>query len=408
MNGTQTNDSTGGPPLPLQGVRVLAISQFGAGPYAMMNLGDLGAEIIKIEDPTTKGDVSRSVPPYCVDGDSLYFQSFNRNNRSITINLRKPEGVALLRRLVAVSDAVFDNLRGGQAARLGLRYAALAALNPRIVCCSLNAFGSEGQRAHEPGYDYLMQAYAGYMSMTGDPSGPPSSCGVSIIDHAAGIAAGLGIVSALYSAARTGLGRDVEVSLFDTAYSMLTYLATWNLKQGFQPQRYPGSAHQSLVPVGTFRTADGYITLFCGKDKFWKLLCAAMGDDELAEDSRFGTPQARQENREQLIEAVQSHLLTRTTGEWLGALRGKVPCAPVRSLTEALADPELRRRGTVFAVDHPVFGEVPQVGTPVRFSGAQMRHRRAPALGEDTTQVLREYLQCTEQEIAELRRIEAI
>src|SRR5579862_3619302 len=225
-------------PLPLEGVRVLAVSQFGAGPFATLNLSDLGAEVIKIEDPTTGGDVSRYVPPYTAEGDSLYFQSWNRNKRSIALDLRSPAGMALFHDLVGVSDAVFNNLRGDQPAKLGLTHACLSRWNPKIVCCSLNAFGSEGPRAQDPGYDSLMQARTGYMSITGDPSGPPAACGVSFIDHAAGFAAALGLVSALYAAAKTGIGRDVEVSLLDTAYSMLTYLAVWNLNRGFEPQRH--------------------------------------------------------------------------------------------------------------------------------------------------------------------------
>ncbi|MEW5979329.1 MAG: CoA transferase [Acidobacteriota bacterium] len=390
-------------PLPLQGVRILAISQFGAGPFATLNLADMGAEVIKIEDPSTGGEVSRFVPPHRVEGDSLYFQSWNRNKRSVTLNLRKPEGLRVFHQLVQVSDVVFNNLRGDQPGKLGLTYARLGELNPRIVCCSLNGFGSNSLRSSDPGYDYLMQAYTGYMSMTGDPGGPPSACGVSFIDHAAGFAAALGMVAALFAVRQTGVGRDVEVSLLDTAYSMLTYLAIWNLNCGFEPKRYSGSSHQTLVPVQTFRTQDGFITIFCGKEKFWKELCEAFEDPSLAEDIRFNSFEQRFLHRDEVVAAVQTHFLQRTTREWLEVLTGKVPCAPVQTLSQALSDPELRARGTILEVEHPVFGTIREVSTPVRIKTSERVHRRAPALGEDTDRILKECLHYSQEEIDALR-----
>jgi crotonobetainyl-CoA:carnitine CoA-transferase CaiB-like acyl-CoA transferase len=394
--------------LPLEGVRILALSQFGAGPFATLNLADMGAEVIKIEDPSTGGEVSRFVPPYQDDGDSLYFQSWNRNKRSITLNLRKPQGQRVFHDLVRVSNVVFNNLRGDQPAKLGLTYSALGKLNPKVVCCSLNGFGSGGPKAAEPGYDYLMQAYTGYMSITGDPCGPPAACGVSFIDHAAGFAAALGIVTALYSVERTGMGRDVEVSLLDTAFSMLTYLAIWNLNRGFEPKRYSGSSHQTLVPVQTFRTQDGFITIFCGKEKFWEELCEAFKDPNLAQDARFASFELRFKNRDEVIAAVQKHFLRKPTGEWLSILTGKVPCAPVQSLSEAFSDPELKERGTILEIEHPLFGTIREVNTPVRLPTSEKVHRRAPALGEDTEKILKHYLHYSDDEIKTLRGAGAI
>jgi crotonobetainyl-CoA:carnitine CoA-transferase CaiB-like acyl-CoA transferase len=316
--------------------------------------------------------------------------------------------MAVFRDLVAVSDVVFNNLRGDQPAKLGLTYACLSRWNPKIVCCSLNGFGSQGPRAQDPGYDYLMQARTGYMSITGDPSGPPVACGVSFIDHAAGFAAALGIVSALYAARSTGTGRDVEVSLLDTAYSMLTYLAIWNLNRGFEPKRYAGSAHQTLVPVQTFKTSDGYIMIFCGKEKFWQLLCEEFGDAELARDARFATFEARMRNREMTIERTQTHFLRKTTSEWLDLLSGKVPCAPVQSLTQALSDPDLVDRGTVIEVEHPEFGAMRQVATPIRAGDRRGKNRHAPRLGEDTEAVLKDCLQYSDERIHELKRSSVI
>lgn len=395
-------------PLPLDGVRVLAFSQFGAGPFATLNLAEMGAEVIKIEDPSTGGEVSRFVPPHRISGDSLYFQSWNRNKRSVTLNLRKREALSVFHDLVKISDVVFNNLRGDQPKKLGLNYESLSQINPRIVCCSLNGFGAEGPSAAEPGYDYLMQAASGYMSITGDPAGAPSACGVSFIDHAAGFAAAMATASALYAAQKTGVGRDVEVSLFDTAYSMLTYLAIWNMNRGFEPSRYPGSAHQTLVPVQTFRTSDSYLTIFCGKEKFWQLLCEAFEDPSLASDPRFSSFEVRFTNREQVIERTQAHFLRKTTEEWLKLLRGKVPCAPLRTLTEALSDPHLAERGTVISVEHPTFGTLREVNTPARFSGSTRKHACAPNLGQDTTSVLTHYLGYTRERIDALRQEEVI
>ncbi len=394
--------------LPLAGVRVLAIEQFGAGPFATLNLADLGAEVIKVEDPTTGGDVSRSVPPYCIPGDGLYFQSWNRNKRSITLNLRENGARSVIRDLASNVQVVFNNLRGDLPVRLGLVYEALRDRNPRLVCCSLSGFGSQGPEASNPGYDYIMQAITGYMSMTGSPSEAPAACGVSFIDHAAGFAAALAITSALYAVEKTGKGRNVEVSLRDTAYSMLTYLAAWNLNEGFEPTRYSGSAHQTLVPVQTFRTADSFITIFCGKQRFWQELCNALHAPQLAEDPRFATFDLRFLHREAVVNAIQQHLLTKTTADWIARLSGKVPCGPVCSLTDALNAPGLEASGTLVEVDHPDFGRVREVNTPVRFEGRRERHRRAPQLGEDSQDILKEYLGYSDQQIAELRRTHVI
>lgn len=395
-------------PLPLDGVRILAVSQFGAGPYATMMLAELGAEIIKIEDPAVGGDVSRSVPPYLAENDSLYFQSFNRNKKSFTLNLKSPEGRQVFLELARISHAVFSNLRGDQIGKLGLNYCSLKHTNPRIVSCALVGFATTGDRASEPGYDYLMQAYAGYMSLTGDPSGPPAACGVSVIDHAAGFAAALGLVAALYAADKTGVGRDVEVSLFDTAYSMLTYLAIWNLNRGYEPVRRSGSAHQTLVPVQTFRTSDGHLVIFCAKDKFWEELCAALGVADLAEDEKLRTFAQRFKNRELVVSRLQQIFSERPTQEWVNLLRGKVPCAPVNDLSRAMHEPFLAERGMVVETRHPIFGVIRQVAGPFKMDGAQLDHSRAPALGEHTVDILKSYLGYNEQQISQLRQKQVI
>ena len=390
--------------LPLEGVRVLAVSQFGAGPYATMVLAELGAEVIKIEDPSTGGDVSRSVPPYTTDQDSLYFQSFNRNKKSITLNMKSQEGRKIFERLVTQSHAILNNLRGDQVRKLSLNYESLRRVNPKIVCCSLSGFGTIGPHASEPGYDYLMQAYAGYMSLTGDPQSPPATCGVSVIDHAAAFASALGLTSAVLAAERTGRGRDVEVSLIGTAFSMLTYLAIWNLNRQYEPVRRTGSAHQSLVPVQTFRTSDGFIVIFCAKENFWQKLCKFLDLEALIKDERFINFTQRFQNREQLLALLQDKLRTRTTQEWMAVLRGKVPCAPVNSLSQAMSTLATLDKGMIIETTHPVFGKVRQISSPIKVAPGMKKQRCAPALGEHTNQILRGYLGYSGKQIAELRK----
>ena len=377
---------------PLDGVRILTVSQFGAGPFGTTVLADLGAEVIKIEDPSVGGDVARYVPPYTADQDSLYFQSFNRGKKSLTLNLRHPDGQAVLHDLVRVSDAVFNNVRGDQPKRLGLTYDQLKTVNPRVVCCSLSGFGSTGPRAAEPAYDYLIQGQAGWMSITGEPDGPPGKCGVSVIDFSGGYAAMLGLMVALYDAQRSGVGRDVDVSLLDTAVSMLSYFAAWTLNRDWEPARVPASGHQTLVPAQNFRTADGWIVVFCAKEKFWLSLVRLMGLPELAGDPRFDSFPSRLAHKEALLPILEECFATKSTREWLGLLRGHVPCAPVNSVREALEDAQVLAREMIIEIDHPVFGRMRQVASPIKTEGAITAPAPAPRLGEHTDTLLQDVL----------------
>ena len=377
---------------PLDGVRILAVSQFGAGPFGTTVLADLGAEVIKIEDPSVGGDVARYVPPYTADQDSLYFQSFNRGKKSLTLNLRHPDGQAVLHDLVRVSDAVFNNVRGDQPKRLGLTYDQLKTVNPRVVCCSLSGFGSTGPRAAEPAYDYLIQGQAGWMSITGEPDGPPGKCGVSVIDFSGGYAAMLGLMVALYDAQRSGVGRDVDVSLLDTAVSMLSYFAAWTLNRDWEPARVPASGHQTLVPAQNFRTADGWIVVFCAKEKFWLSLVRLMGLPALASDPRFDAFPGRLAHKDALLPILEERFATKSTREWLGLLRGHVPCAPVNSVREALEDAQVLAREMVVEIDHPVFGRMRQVASPIKTEGAITAPAPAPRLGEHTDTLLQDVL----------------
>jgi crotonobetainyl-CoA:carnitine CoA-transferase CaiB-like acyl-CoA transferase len=393
---------------PLEGTRILAVSQFGAGPFGTQLLADLGAEVIKIEDPAVGGDVSRYVPPYLAERDSLYFQSFNRGKKSVTINLQHPAGQAVLHDLVRVSDAVFNNTRGDLPKRLGLTYDALKAVNPRIVCCSLTGFGTTGPRAAEPAFDYLIQGYAGYMAVTGEPDGPPGKCGVSVIDFAGGYVAMVGLMVALYDAQRTGVGRDVDISLLDTAVSMLSYFAIWALNRDWEPERVADSGHQTLVPAQNFPTKDGWIVVFCNKEKFWRSLVELLGTPELAADSRFQTFADRLAHKDELIAALKARFQTRTTTEWLGLLRGQVPCAPVNTVRQALEDEQVTAREMIIAVDHPRFGRIREVGSPIKTDGAVTQPAPAPSLGQHTESILTDVLGYGSQTIARLRQEGAI
>ena len=375
---------------PLSGIRILAFTQLGAGPYGMMLLGDLGAEIVKVEDPVAGGDEARSVPPHADPAahDGLYYQSLNRNTQSVTLNLRAPAARDVLRRLVARADAVYNNMRGDLPAKLGLDYVALRGANPRVVCCALTGFGRTGPRSADPAYDYLLQAQAGFMSVTGEPDGPPAKCGVSIIDFSGGILSALALLIGILRARETGMGCDVDVSLLDTAVSMLNYHAVWNLNRGWQPQRLASSAHQSLVPSQSFRTRDGYLVIMCMKEKFWQRLCDCLGMPALKDDPRYRTFADRLTNRAALIPLLEAEFARRTTEEWLGVLRGHVPVAPVYSVEEALRDEQVVSREMIVDIVHPLFGRIRETGSPIKIGGVEPVYEPAAPLGASTDAVL--------------------
>jgi crotonobetainyl-CoA:carnitine CoA-transferase CaiB-like acyl-CoA transferase len=366
----------------------VAVEQFGAGPYATLQLADLGAELIKIEDPAQGGDVGRYVPPLQRGTDSLYFETFNRNKRSLTIDLKHPAGRKVFEQLVATADAVFNNLRGDQPEALGLTFGALQHLNPRLVCVSLSAYGRGGPRRAHGGYDALVQAEAGWASMTGEPGAPPTRSGLPLVDYAAGLIAALGLTVGVLRARATGRGGDVETNLYDVALSLLTYPATWYLSAGEANQRWPLSAHPSIVPFQFFETADGYVALAAPKEQFFRRLAEALELPELLDDPRFATFAARRANRSQLLERLQTRLREAPTSTWLERLQGRVPVAPVRSMADALNEIELVERGLLAEYPHPVLGPVRAVGTPLRFEGYRPRYRPAPALGADEQELL--------------------
>jgi succinate--hydroxymethylglutarate CoA-transferase len=389
--------------LPLAGVRILAVEQYGAGPFGSMQLADMGAEVIKIENPTDGGDVSRSVGPYFLgEHDSHFFQAFNRNKRSITLNLRAPEGQRVLHDLAATADAVLDNLRGDQPPRLGVTYDQLKSVNPRIVCAHLSAYGRDGSRAAWPGYDYLMQAEAGYLSLTGEPEQPPARFGLSIVDMMAGVYAATALLGGIVAARASGVGRDVDVSLFDTALSNLNYLAAWFLNGGHAQGREPRGAHPSLTPSQLYRTADGWIFIMCNKQKFWPVLCEKLGRPEWSDDPRFATFKARLQNRGELTCLLDEALAAKGTAVWLQYFAGEVPAAPVHDIAHTLRSEFVTGEDRVWSYDHPQ-GEFRMVPPGFRFPGEAMPRQAAPALGADTDAVLGE-LGYDGEQIAKLRR----
>jgi crotonobetainyl-CoA:carnitine CoA-transferase CaiB-like acyl-CoA transferase len=380
---------TASPP-PLTGIRVLSLEQYGAGPYCSMHLADMGAEVIKIEDPKG-GDTSRQTGPHFLSpGNSHFFHTFNLGKRSLALDMRAPGGRAVFERLVAGSDVVMNNLRGDQPGKLGLTYDVLGRINPRIVCGHLSGYGRTGERATWPAYDYLAQAEAGLPTLTGEPGSPYTRFGLPVIDFLTGLTLAVGIASALVGALKTGRGRDVDVTLYDVAMHQLTYPATWYLNEGDAITRRPRSGHPSVVPCELFPTKDGQMFLMCILPKFWEALCDLTGLGALPADPRFATPEARFANREALVALIDAALATRTTAEWMAVFAGRVPAAPVLTIAAALDNPYFAATGGLQTVDHPDRAGMRVVSNPIRLDGARRPARPAPRLGADTDAVLAE------------------
>ena len=390
---------------PLEDVRIVAVEQYGAGPFGSVHLADLGADVIKIEDPRTSGDVGRYVPPFQEGEDSLFFETFNRNKRSLRLDVSNRAGRSVFEDLVRRSDAVYSNLRGDVPARLRLRYEDLSTVNPAIVCCSLSAFGMTGPRAAEPGYDYILQGIAGWMSITGEPDGPPTKSGLSLVDYCGGFVAAIALLAGVHAARRDGVGMDCDLSLFDTALGLLTYPATWHLNGGFTPARTHQSAHPSIVPFQNFRTSDGWIVVVAAKEKFWQRLAATLGRPELATDPRFATFDDRRVNASELLPLLDAAFAQRSTEHWIDVLADAgVPCGPVNDVAGALRDPQTSARSMVVETSHPRFGTVRQVASPVRVGDEEPSYRRAPLLDEHADDVLGGLLGYSTELVDELRQ----
>jgi len=369
---------------PLEGVRVLSVEQYGAGPYGTQLLADLGCEVVKVENLATGGDVSRAVGPYHLgEADSQFFQTFSRGKKSVALDLKSQAGRERFERLVAGADAVANNLRGDQPAKLRLRYSDLQSVNPQIVCAHLSAYGRDNPRETWPGYDYLMQAECGFLSLTGEPDAPPARFGLSMVDFMTGSLMALSLVAAVMNARQTGQGCDVDTTLYDTALHQLSYPGTWYLNEGHRTQRMPRSSHPSVVPSQLFKTSDGWLFVMCQTPKFWQLFCQGLGRDEWLDDPRFTGAAQRLENLPELQRLIDEHLSGATTQHWMDTFTGQVPVSPVYDIAQALDNPFAAQTGMINTVEHPEKpGGLRMLSSPIQVNGQRGRNVRAPRLGE--------------------------
>jgi crotonobetainyl-CoA:carnitine CoA-transferase CaiB-like acyl-CoA transferase len=377
--------------LPLSGLRVLAIEQYGAGPFGTSYLADLGAEVVKIENHKDGGDVGRHVGPHFFgEQDSHFFQTFNRNKKSLTLDLKHPQGQHVFQRLAAEADAVLDNLRGDLPGKLGVTYAALKEVNPRIVCAHLSAYGRAGSRTAWPGYDYLMQAEAGHLTLTGEPDGPPTRYGLSIVDLMTGLVAAFALLAGVTKARESGVGMDVDTSLFDVALHNLNYPGTWYLNAGVVTGRTARSGHPSLVPSQLYRTQDGWLFIMCNKEKFWPLLARELGHPEWVDDPELASFAERLKHRDRVTRLLDGALMQQPTATWIERLAGKVPVSPVFDVAQALENPFVHERDSVLGYQYPDGRAARMVANPIRVPGVNLPQRAAPRMGEHNGALLRE------------------
>ncbi|MBX3606723.1 MAG: CoA transferase [Piscinibacter sp.] len=415
------------PAAPLEGVRVLDLSRVLAGPWCTQTLADLGADVIKVERPLRDGqggdDTRGWGPPFLKDqaghdtAEAAYFLGTNRNKRSITVDIGRPEGQALIRRLVESCDVFVENFKVGDLARYGLDSERLIALNPRLVYCSVTGFGQTGPYRDRAGYDYAVQGIGGLMSVTGPsraeiaddaPGGGPQKVGVAVADLFTGMYATTAILAALRHRDRTGEGQAIDMALLDTQVAMLANLGANYLTTGLAPQR-AGNAHQNIVPYQVFEAADGHVILAVGNDGQFARFCQVAGHPEWPQDQRFARNADRVRHRATLVPLIATVMKRRSRADWLAALEAaKVPCGPINDLAEVFADPQVRARDMTVSLPHPLAGEVRLVASPIKLSRTPVRYRSAPPLlGQHTGDVLREF-GLSDQEIAALRDAQAI
>ena len=391
-------------PGPLHGIRVLDLTRVLAGPYCTMFLGDLGAEVVKVEQPGV-GDDTRGWGPPFTGGESAYFLCVNRNKKSVTIDLKSTEGVALLRRLAERADVLIENFRPGTMERLDLGEKDLRAANPRLIYASLSGFGADGPMSDAPGYDLIVQAWGGLMSITGPADGEPSKVGVAIIDLVAGLMLGKSIAAALFAREKLGVGQKIDTSLLEAEVACLINVGSNYLVEGDIPRRW-GNAHPSIVPYQSFKTEDGYLVIGVASEGIWRRFCEAIGRAEWADDSRFEKNSNRVENRSLLIGLLAEIFLSRSTDDWLKLLNGaEVPCAPVQTVDQVFEAPQVLHREMLVQVEHPTAGTVRMAGIPVKFSLTPASVRLPPPLlGQHNEEVLESWLGINDKEISELKR----
>jgi crotonobetainyl-CoA:carnitine CoA-transferase CaiB-like acyl-CoA transferase len=388
---------------PLKDIRVLDLTRMLSGPYCTVLLADLGAEVIKIEDPDG-GDKTRTMGPKLPGGMSAYFLSINRNKQSLTLNLRTEKGRDLLYRLVQKSDVLVSNFRPDALKKLGCEYQTISRFNPRIVFCSITAYGMTGPDRNLPAFDLTLQARGGAMSITGELGRPPVRMGIPTGDLAGGMGAALAIVSALFDRQRTGHGREIDISLLDCQVSLLTYVSQYFFQSGEVPGPI-GSGHQTVVPYQAFQTADGYIVIAIFVEKFWEKLCTVLNAPHLTGDVKYRSNELRRQHRAELNATLQERFLTKTSEEWLHLLREEgIPSAPVATVDRVFDDSQIKARNLVTQVTHPVYGEVPTVDNPLKMTGIpEGMLSPAPLLGEDTDRILSKLLGLNAKEIEDLR-----
>ncbi|MBC5767829.1 CaiB/BaiF CoA transferase family protein [Ramlibacter albus] len=384
---------------PLSGVRILDLSRVVSGPFCSMLLADLGAEVIKIEEPE-HGDDSRAFGPPFSGGESAYFLSVNRNKRSCAVNMKAPEGAGIVRRLAAQCDVMLDNFRPGAMERLGLDHRELRAANPGLISCSITGFGRTGADAQRPGYDLIIQGESGIMDITGDPNGPPTKVGTSIGDLLTGQFASQGIMAALLERARTGKGRHVDISMLDCMASLLTFNAGIYFTTGKSPQRR-GNTHATIAPYETFRASDGWLNIGVASDKFWQLFCGVIERPVLAAEPRFAKAVDRVRLREELVPVVAEVIATKPRRHWIDRLsKAGVPYGDIRSVQEVCEAEQLTSRGMVVEMQHPTAGTVRNIVSPVRFDdGSFDDHQPPPLLGQHTAEIVGELLGMSRTEI---------
>ncbi len=388
----------------LDGIRVLDLTRALAGPYCTMFLGDFGAEVIKVEQPQV-GDDSRGWGPPFVGKESAYFLSINRNKKSITIDMKTPEGVELVRRLATTADVLIENFRPGTMERFGLGETELRSLNPRLIYASLSGFGADGPMKDWPGYDLVIQAYGGFMSITGARDGESTKVAVAIIDIVAGLMVGKAIVTALFARERSGVGQKIDTSLLEAEVACLIPYGSDYLATGKVPGRW-GNAHPNIVPYQAFHTLDGYMVVGAASEGNWQRLCQAIERAELTSDPRFCSNAQRVAHREELIAILQELFRKRDTASWIKLLSDAgLPCGPVNTIDKVFGDPQVLQRKMLLEVEHPTAGTVRMAGMPIKFSGTQASLRLPPpVLGQHSEEVLRLWLAMPEERIQELKR----
>jgi formyl-CoA transferase len=391
-------------PGPLDGVRVLDLTRVVAGPYCSMFLGDLGAEVVKVEQPGI-GDDTRGWGPPFAGGESAYYLCINRNKKSLTLDLKSKRAVELLRELAKSADVIIENFRPGTMERLGLGEKELRALNPRLIYASLTGFGADGPMSDWPGYDLIVQAWGGLMSITGTPDGEPVKVGVAIIDLVAGLMLGKAITAALFAREKIGIGQRIDTSLLEAEVASLINVGSNYLMGGEVPARW-GNAHPNIVPYQNFKTADGYLVIGVASETIWKRFCAAIGREALAQDPRFINNSKRVENRAELVALLSEIFLQRNNTTWIRLLtEAEVPCAPVQTIDQVFQAPQVLHRDMLLEIDHPTAGKVRMAGIPVKFSETPASVRNPPPLlGEHNEEVLKNWLGMSAAAIDELKR----